>query len=278
MKAVILAGGLGTRLGEETDVKPKPMVEVGGRPILWHIMKIFSRFGVDDFIICCGYKGFVIKEYFDHYRLRVSDVTYDLASNEVVTHATSVEPWRVTLVDTGDATMTGGRLKRVARYLEGEETFFFTYGDGVSDVNLDALTAFHRAQNRLATITVVQPPGRFGAVNLDGADITSFREKPPGDGSWVNGGFMVLSPQVFDYIAGDETAWEAEPMQLLARDNELCAYKHPGFWHNMDTLWDQRNLERLWNSGQAPWKTWDNDLRLAQAAKEALSPRGSPAK
>ncbi|NEV76921.1 glucose-1-phosphate cytidylyltransferase [Rhodopseudomonas sp. BR0C11] len=255
MKAVILAGGLGTRIAEETSLRPKPMVEIGGRPILWHIMKIYSAYGINDFIVCLGYKGYVIKEYFANYSLHMSDVTFDMAKNETVIHQNNAEPWRVTLVDTGDATMTGGRLKRIRKYL-GDDDFCCTYGDGVGDVNISELIAFHRAQGRLATLTGVQPPGRFGALNLDGPIVTSFEEKPHGDGGWINGGFFVLSPAVTDYVEGDSTVWEREPMERLARDGQLSAYLHHGFWQPMDTLRDKQHLEALWQSGNAAWKVW----------------------
>ncbi|WP_346295496.1 glucose-1-phosphate cytidylyltransferase [Rhodopseudomonas sp. P1] len=255
MKAVILAGGLGTRIAEETSLRPKPMVEIGGRPILWHIMKIYSAYGINDFIVCLGYKGYVIKEYFANYSLHMSDVTFDMAKNETVIHQNNAEPWRVTLVDTGDATMTGGRLKRIRKYL-GDDDFCCTYGDGVGDVNISELIAFHRAQGKLATLTGVQPPGRFGALNLDGPIVTSFEEKPHGDGGWINGGFFVLSPAVTDYVEGDSTVWEREPMERLARDGQLSAYLHHGFWQPMDTLRDKQHLEALWQSGNAAWKVW----------------------
>ncbi|AFY85775.1 MAG: Glucose-1-phosphate cytidylyltransferase [Chroococcidiopsis cubana SAG 39.79] len=257
MKAVILAGGLGTRLSEETTVKPKPMVEIGGRPILWHIMKIYSASGINDFIICCGYKGYLIKEYFANYFLHMSDVTFDMRFNQMNVHCGYAEPWRVTLVDTGDKTMTGGRLKRVREHI-GNETFCFTYGDGVSSVNIKEIVKFHKEQNTLATLTASQPPGRFGAIHLEGdqTKITSFREKPDGDGAWVNSGFFVLEPETIDLIEDDNTVWEQEPLQKLAQMDELSAYKHPGFWQPMDTLRDKHLLEELWNSGSAPWKVW----------------------
>lgn len=257
MKAVILAGGLGTRLSEETSIKPKPMVEIGGQPVLWHIMKIYSSYGINDFIICCGYKGYVIKEYFANYFLRMSDVTFDMRFNQMNIHNGYAEPWRVTLVDTGEATMTGGRLKRVREHI-GNETFCFTYGDGVSNVDMKALTAFHKAQGGLATLTAVQPPGRFGAISLAQGQtrINSFHEKPDGDGAWINGGYFVLEPDVLDYIADDSTVWEQEPMKKLAQDNQLSAYRHDGFWQPMDTLKDKNYLEELWKSNQAPWKVW----------------------
>ncbi len=260
MKAVILAGGLGTRMAEETGVKPKPMVEIGGAPILWHIMKIYHAYGVDDFIICCGYKGDIIKEYFAHYHVRRSTVTFDLRNQEVIVHQTKCEPWRVTCVDTGWNTMTGGRLKRVREYV-GDNTFFLTYGDGVSDVDIGKLLAFHRQQGTLATLTAVQPPGRFGAFSLhDGQTrIEAFREKPRGDGenAWVNGGFFVLEPGVFEYIEGDDTVWEQAPLVQLAHSGNLAAYRHPGFWQPMDTLRDHTYLQDLWKSGQAPWRVWN---------------------
>lgn len=255
MKAVILAGGLGTRLSEETDTKPKPMVEIGGQPILWHIMKIFSAYGVRDFVICLGYKGYAIKEYFLNYRLHLSDVTVEVGSGNVEFHRSGAEDWRVSLVETGIASMTGGRLKRVRSYLDDED-FFLTYGDGVADIDLDALVAFHRAQGGLATVTSVVPPGRFGALELDGGRVTSFREKPAGDGATINGGFFVLSPKVVDYIEGDATVWENEPMERLAREGQLFAWHHGGFWQAMDTLRDKNHLEALWSSGRAPWKVW----------------------
>lgn len=254
MKAVILAGGFGTRLSEETGVKPKPMVEIGGKPILWHILNIFAAYGVHEFIVCCGYKGELIKDYFANYHLRNADVTFDLARRETILHASRSEPWRVTLVDTGERTMTGGRLKRVRDHL-GSDPFFFTYGDGLSDVDLDALLEFHRAQGGLATLTAVQPPGRFGAFTLTDHQtrIEQFREKPTVDAAWINGGFFVLEPEVTDYIEGDDTVWEREPMERLAHSGELSAYRHTGFWHPMDTLRDKVMLEELWASGKAPW-------------------------
>jgi glucose-1-phosphate cytidylyltransferase len=255
MKAVILAGGFGTRISEETHLKPKPMVEIGGKPILWHIMKIYSAYGINDFIICLGYKGYVIKEYFANYFLHMSDVTFDLAQNQMLVHNHQCEPWRVTLVDTGEHTMTGGRLKRVASYLD-EEDFCFTYGDGVCDINIQNLVAFHREHRVLATLTAVQPPGRFGALDMDQSRVLSFEEKPPGDNSWVSGGFFVLSPKVIDYIEGDQTPWEREPLESIAADRQLCAYKYRGFWYAMDALRDKNYLEDLWNSGRAPWKVW----------------------
>jgi glucose-1-phosphate cytidylyltransferase len=256
MKAVILAGGLGTRLSEETGVRPKPMVELGGRPMLWHIMKIYSHFGINDFVICLGYKGYMIKEYFANYFLHMSDVTINLRSNEVKVHQNHSEPWTVTLVETGDDTMTGGRLKRIRHHVEGE-TFCCTYGDGLSNVDVRQVIEFHRQQKTWATMTAVQPPGRFGVVDIDEDKIRAFAEKPPGDGSWINGGFFVLEPQVFDEIAGDDTAWEREPLEQLARSGQLSAFKHHGFWQPMDTLRDKALLEELWASGRAPWKIWE---------------------
>jgi glucose-1-phosphate cytidylyltransferase len=255
MKAVILAGGLGSRLSEETASRPKPMVEIGGKPILWHIMKIYASHGVSDFVICLGYKGYVIKEYFANYFLHMSDVTFDMASNKMEVHEASAEPWRVTLVDTGDNTMTGGRLKRVRRYL-GDEEFCLTYGDGVGDVDITRLIAFHRSQGHIATLTAIQPPGRFGSLQLERERVRSFSEKPDGDGAWINGGFFVLSPKVIDYIEDDTTIWERQPMERLAKEGELGAYRHAGFWQPMDTLRDKNLLEELWASGKAPWKTW----------------------
>jgi glucose-1-phosphate cytidylyltransferase len=257
VKVVILAGGFGTRISEESGVKPKPMVEVGGRPILWHIMKIYSSYGITDFIICCGYKSHVLKQYFASYYLYSSDVTFDLINDEMQIHNNTAEPWRVTLVETGDQTMTGGRLKRVADYVEGE-TFCLTYGDGVSDVNIGDVIAFHKQQGVLATLTAAQPPGRFGAFQLhhDENRIKTFKEKPDGDGAWVNSGFFVLEPGVMDYIDGDSSTWEKQPMQALAADNQLAAYRHQGFWQPMDTLRDKHVLEDLWNAGNAPWKVW----------------------
>jgi len=257
MKAVILAGGYGTRISEESAIRPKPMVEIGGKPILWHIMKIYSAHGINDFIICCGYKGHVIKEYFANYFLYMCDVTFNMHKNQMEVHKNGVEPWQVTLVDTGDGTMTGGRLKRVQEHL-GDETFCLTYGDGVSDVNITDLVAFHRREKSLATLTAVQPPGRFGLFNLAKGQtkITSFREKPHADGASINGGFFVLEPEVMNYINGDSTVWEREPLEQLAYNQQLAAYKHSGFWHPMDTLRDKNVLEHLWQSGQAPWKVW----------------------
>ena len=256
MKAVILAGGLGTRISEETHLKPKPMVEIGGKPILWHILKIYSGFGINEFVICCGYKGYVIKEYFANYFLHMSDVTFQMRTNSMEVHQKNVEPWQVTLVNTGEATLTGGRLKRVQSYV-GDETFCFTYGDGVADVDISASIATHRASGKLATLTAVQPPGRYGALNLvDGDQVAGFQEKPQGDGGWINGGFFVLEPGVFDYIHFDATSWEGEPLQRLAAEGQLQAYRHHGFWQPMDTLRDRVQLEELWESGKAPWKSW----------------------
>jgi glucose-1-phosphate cytidylyltransferase len=256
MKAVILAGGLGTRISEETAVKPKPMIEIGGRPILWHIMKIYSAHGVNDFVICCGYKGYVIKEYFANYFLHMSDVTFDMSRNTMEVHQRKAEPWRVTLVDTGDLTQTGGRLKRVAPYL-GDEDFCLTYGDGVGSIDISATIAFHQTHGRLATMTATQPPGRFGALALDGTAVRSFVEKPPGEGGFINGGFFVLSPKVIDLIAGDDTLWERTPLEELARTDQLQVHQHSGFWQPMDTLRDKNHLEELWASGHAPWKVWE---------------------
>lgn len=255
MKAVILAGGLGTRISEETHLKPKPMIEIGGRPILWHIMKIYSAHGINDFIICLGYKGYLIKEYFANYFLHVSNVTFDMRTNKMQVHSHSAEPWQVTLIDTGEQTMTGGRLKRIGEFLDDGE-FCFTYGDGVGDVKIADLVAFHRSRGRLATVTVTRPPGRFGAVDLDRDRVVGFQEKPHGDGSWINGGFFVLSPKVLDYIAGDGTSWEREPMEQLVRDDQVSAWRHDGFWQPMDTLRDKNYLEDLWASGQPPWRVW----------------------
>ncbi|MBD2091131.1 glucose-1-phosphate cytidylyltransferase [Microcoleus sp. FACHB-1515] len=257
MKAVLLAGGLGTRLSEETAIRPKPMVEIGGRPILWHIMKIYSAHGINDFVICCGYKGYIIKEYFANYFLHMSDVTFDMRFNQMNVHCGYAEPWRVTLVDTGEATMTGGRLKRVREHL-GSETFCFTYGDGVSDVNITELVAFHKAQGAKATLTATLPPGRFGAIVLgqEQTRIETFREKPEGDGAWINGGYFVLEPEVIDLIDDDSTVWEQEPLEKLAQEGQLSAFKHSGFWQPMDTLRDKNKLEELWQQGNAPWKVW----------------------
>jgi glucose-1-phosphate cytidylyltransferase len=257
MKAVILAGGLGTRLSEETSLRPKPMVEIGGRPILWHIMKIYASHGVNDFVICCGYKGYVIKEYFANYFLHMSDVTFQMAENRMEVHQKRAEPWNVTLVDTGDDSMTGGRLQRVAGYVKDEEAFFFTYGDGVGDVDIAATLAFHRAHGKKATLTATYPPGRFGSIDIQGGQVKSFQEKPKGDGALINGGFFVLSPDVLEYIDNDLTIWEQEPLMNLAADGELMAYEHTGFWQPMDTLRDMHLLESVWASGKAPWKSWD---------------------
>ncbi len=258
MKAVILAGGYGTRISEESSVRPKPMVEIGGKPILWHIMKIYSAHGINDFVICCGYKAHIIKEYFANYHLHCSDITFDLKNNKVEIHSNDAEPWRVTLIDTGDTTMTGGRLRRVREFV-GDETFCFTYGDGVSDVDITSLLEFHKKQGTLATLTAVQPPGRFGAFSLDHEQnkIPTFIEKPEGDGAWVNSGFFVLEPAVIDYIDGDSISWEKEPMEKLAESGELSAFRHTGFWQPMDTLHDRTVLENLWKSKEgAPWKNW----------------------
>ena len=256
MKAVILAGGLGTRLSEETSLRPKPMVEIGGRPILWHIMKIYSSHGVNDFVICCGYKGYVIKEYFANYFLHMSDVTFNMRENRMEVHQKRAEPWNVTLVDTGEESMTGGRLKRVASYVRDEEAFFFTYGDGVGDIDITASLAYHRAHGKKATLTATYPPGRFGALDIKAGQVLNFKEKPKGDGALINGGFFVLSPGVLEYIDNDMTIWEQEPLMNLAADGELTAYEHTGFWQPMDTLRDKHLLESLWASGKAPWKTW----------------------
>lgn len=255
MKAVILAGGYGTRLSEETHLKPKPMVEIGSKPILWHIMKIYSYHGINDFIICLGYKGYVIKEYFANYFLHQSDVTFDIGNNEMFVHNNHSEPWKVTLVDTGEDTLTGGRLKRVQHYV-GNEPFCFTYGDGLSDVNIRGLIEFHKRNNKWATLIAVNPPGRFGAIDISNEKVNRFKEKPQGEDSWINGGFFVLEPEVFDLIKGDNTSWESTPLEYLASIDQLCAYKHNGFWLPMDTLRDKNRLEEMWNSRQAPWKVW----------------------
>ncbi|WP_457622326.1 glucose-1-phosphate cytidylyltransferase [Persephonella sp.] len=257
MKVVILAGGFGTRLSEETDIKPKPMVEIGGKPILWHIMKIYSSYGFNDFVICLGYKGYVIKEYFANYFLHMSDVTIDLKNNQIEVHDVKAEPWKVTLVDTGLNTMTGGRIKRIKNYI-GNETFMLTYGDGVGNINIKELLEFHKKHGRYATLTAVQPSGRFGALDLEDVQVKAFKEKPKGDGAWINGGFFVLEPQIFDYIEGDETIWERDPLENLAKDGQLMAYKHTGFWKPMDTLRDKRELESLWQSENPPWKVWED--------------------
>ena len=257
MKAVILAGGLGTRISEETHLKPKPMIEIGGRPILWHIMKTYSAHGVNEFVVCCGYKGYLIKEYFANYFLHMSDITFDMAKNSMEVHEQKVEPWRVTLVDTGENTMTGGRLNRVAKYIENEEAFCFTYGDGVSNLNITKTIKFHRQHGKLATITSVQPPGRYGSIEYNSSNVvTGFVEKPRGDGGSINGGFFVLSPGVLEQIECDQTSWENEPLTNLAAQGEVMAFKHNGFWQPMDTLRDKNQLENLWNSGSAPWKVW----------------------
>ena len=258
MKAVILAGGLGTRISEETGLKPKPMVEIGGKPILWHIMKIYSHHGINDFIICCGYRGYVIKEYFANYFLHMSDVTFDIRDNKMEVHERYAEPWRITLVDTGENTMTGGRMKRVAAYLKGEDAFCFTYGDGISDINITKLIEFHRAHGLQATLTATYLPGRFGALDIQADQrVTSFKEKPKGDGGLINGGVFVLSPKVIDLIKGDHCIWERVPLEKLAESNQLKAYPHEGFWQPMDTLRDKNLLEELWASGKAPWKVWE---------------------
>jgi glucose-1-phosphate cytidylyltransferase len=256
MKAVILAGGLGTRISEETHLRPKPMIEVGGKPILWHIMKIYAAHGISDFIICCGYKGYIIKEYFANYFLHMSDVTFDMQKNEMLVHQRKAEPWRVTLVDTGDETLTGGRLKRVLDYVKDESAFCFTYGDGVADINITQQIAFHRSHGKLATVTAVQPAGRYGALSMRGASVQGFIEKPRGDGGWVNGGFFIISPKCIDYIDGDKTIWEAEPLTQLAQAGQLMAFEHAGFWQPMDTLRDKTQLEQLWVTGKALWKVW----------------------
>lgn len=255
MKVVILAGGLGTRISEESHLKPKPMIEIGGKPILWHIMKIYSYYGIHDFVVCLGYKGYIIKEYFANYFLHMSDVTFDMTRNEMEVHQHSAEPWRVTLIDTGENTLTGGRLKRVQNHI-GRETFCFTYGDGVSDIDISRKIAFHRQHNKIATVTAIKPPGRYGALNLEADKVLSFQEKPAGDGSWINGGFFVLEPDVFDYIEGDSTSWESQPLQILAGEDQLMAYQHEGFWQPMDTLRDKNHLEALWQANKAPWKLW----------------------
>jgi glucose-1-phosphate cytidylyltransferase len=254
MKVVLLAGGLGTRISEESLLRPKPMIEIGGRPILWHIMKIYLAHGLRDFVICCGYKGYMIKEYFANYALHMSDVTIDMEKNSIEVHQKKAEPWRVTLVDTGEATQTGGRLKRISEYIDDD--FCMTYGDGVGSVNITDLTAFHRKHGKLATMTATQPPGRFGALQLQGHAVTSFLEKPTGDGAWINGGFFVLSPKTLELIEGDETIWERKPLETLAQAGQLEAFLHPGFWQPMDTLRDKNHLEDLWQSGNAPWKAW----------------------
>ncbi|MEI7432169.1 MAG: glucose-1-phosphate cytidylyltransferase [Betaproteobacteria bacterium] len=256
MIAVLLAGGLGTRIFEETHLKPKPMIEIGGKPLLWHIMKAYSAHGVYDFVICCGFKGYLIKEYFANYFLHMSDVTFDMQSNKMQVHHQHVEPWRITLVDTGESTMTGGRLKRVYEYIRGEKAFCFTYGDGLSDVDISAAIAFHESHGKLATVTAVRPPGRYGALQINRDIVTGFTEKPPGDGGLINGGFFVLSPRCIDWIDGDDTSWEGESLVRLANERELMAFAHDGFWQPMDTLREKNLLENLWNSGAAPWKIW----------------------
>lgn len=256
MKAVILAGGLGTRITEETHLKPKPLIEIGGKPILWHIMKSYSSFGINEFIICCGYRGYLIKEYFANYFLHMSDVTFEMSNNKMVVHQQKVEPWCVTLVDTGESTLTGGRLKRVAEYVRDEKAFCFTYGDGVSSLNIAEALNFHLSHGKLATVTAVLPPGRYGALQCVGNQVTGFVEKPRGDGGLINGGFFILSPKVIDLIVGDQTSWEAEPMVKLATMGQMMAYEHDGFWQAMDTLRDKNLLEELWSSDKAPWKTW----------------------
>ncbi len=256
MKCVVLAGGLGTRISEETHLKPKPMIEIGGKPILWHIMKLYSAHGVNEFVICCGYRGYVIKEYFANYFLHMSDVTFNMANNEMQVHQRNAEPWKVTLVDTGERSMTGGRLRRVADYIRNDDAFCFTYGDGLSNVDIRASIDFHRSHGKWATITAVQPPGRYGAIRRDGERVTAFTEKPRGDGALINGGFFVLSPAVLDLIEGDASSWEAEPLTELAHQGQLMAFQHDGFWQAMDTLRDKNLLEDLWQSGRAPWKKW----------------------
>jgi len=256
MKAVILAGGLGTRISEETYLKPKPMIEIGGKPILWHIMKLYSAHGVNDFVICCGYRGYMIKEYFANYFLHMSDVTFDMRHNDMEVHQRNAEPWRVTVVDTGEETLTGGRLKRVADYIRDEQAFCFTYGDGVADVDITRQITFHRQHGKLATVTAVQPPGRYGALNIEGDRVAGFSEKPRGDGGLINGGFFVLSPRCLDLIVDDRSSWEGQPLTQLAEQNQLMAFAHNGFWQPMDTLRDKNHLEALWDSGKAPWKIW----------------------
>ncbi len=256
MKAVILAGGLGTRISEESHLKPKPMIEVGGKPILWHIMKVYSAHGINDFVVCCGYKGYVIKEYFANYFLHMSDVTFDMQNNRMEVHQRHAEPWRVTLVDTGDKTLTGGRLRRVADYVKNDEAFCFTYGDGLANIDIGALTKFHKQHGKQATVTAVQPPGRYGALNTEGNRVLGFIEKPLGDGGWINGGFFVLSPRCLELISDDTCSWEGEPLGKLAEQGELMAFEHSGFWQPMDTLRDKIQLEELWQNGLAPWKIW----------------------
>ena len=256
MKAIILAGGLGTRISEETQVKPKPMIEIGGKPILWHIMKLYSAHGINEFIICCGYKGYIIKEYFANYFLHMSDVTFDMKENEMQVHQRNAEPWKVTLINTGESTLTGGRLRRVADYVKSDEAFCFTYGDGISDIDISALINFHQKHKKLATITAVQPPGRYGSLDIQNDLVNKFIEKPRGDGGWINGGFFVLSPKCIDYIENDQSSWEGNPLEKLAKEAELGAFMHKGFWQPMDTLRDKNLLEELWDSGHAPWKKW----------------------
>ena len=254
MKAVILAGGFGTRISEETQLKPKPLIEIGGMPILWHIMKTYSHYGINDFVICCGYKGHMIKEYFANYFLHMSDVTFDIKQNKMEVHKKSGEPWKVTLADTGSSTFTGGRLKRVKKYLD--DTFCFTYGDGVGNINISNLINFHKKNNKLATVTAVQPPGKFGVLNLQDETVVNFNEKIAGDCGWINGGYFVLEPEVLEYIKNDQTIWEREPLEKLTKERNLSAYRHNEFWHPMDTLWDKNHLENLWNENNAPWKVW----------------------
>ena len=256
MKVVLLAGGLGTRLSEETSIRPKPMVEIGGKPILWHIMKIYNQYGFNEFIICCGYKGYLIKEYFYNYFLHTSDVTIDLSNNNLEVHSRKAEDWKVTLVDTGEKTLTGGRLKRVSEYLNDDETFCFTYGDGVANINISELVKYHKSEKREATLTAVQPPGRFGSLSFERGRVLSFQEKPSGDGKWINGGFFVLEKSVLNLIKGDDSTWEKEPLEILANSGNLSAFKHSGFWHPMDTLRDKTFLNEIWDSGNAPWRTW----------------------
>ena len=256
MKAVILAGGLGTRISEETNLRPKPMIEIGGKPILWHIMKLYAANGINEFIICCGYRGYVIKEYFSNYFLHMSDVTFDMSINHMEVHSKNAEPWKVTLIDTGDHTNTGGRLKRVAEYIKDDEAFCFTYGDGLSNLNIKKSIAFHQSHQKLVTLAAVQPPGRYGAIEKDGAEVTSFVEKPSGDGGFINGGFFVLSPKVLSYIKNDSSTWEGDALKKLAKEGEVTPFEHKGFWHAMDTLRDKNHLDALWQCNQAPWKVW----------------------
>jgi glucose-1-phosphate cytidylyltransferase len=268
MKVVILAGGRGTRISEESHLRPKPMIEIGNKPILWHVMKLYSAAGINDFVICCGYRGYVIKEYFANYFLHTANVTFDMSANRMQVHAAHAEPWRVTVLDTGEATMTGGRLRRAREFLD-EDEFCFTYGDGLSDVDIRGTIAFHREQRRLVTVTAVLPPGRFGALSIEDSGLAKFEEKPRGDGTWVNGGFFVASTRALDYVSGDETSWEYGPMDKLGTDGQLAAYKHRGFWQAMDTLRDKSYLEELWSSGQAPWKTWEDSGKPLQAGGKA---------